>query len=188
MGNSGICQRERRRGDLYPGRAPGHARGRITTGRIPVSGQTGESQPVRLSRPIQLFECPAPVGVGRRAHNAGWDVILDAAAFVPTSPLDLSAVRPDFVPVSFYKMFGYPTGLGAFDRPQGSAGKIAPSLVRGRDHHRRLRAGSQILPSQRRGRLRRRHPRTTSTSPPSRSDSNTSNPSATTLSTSACAA
>lgn len=47
------------------------------------------------------------------AHENGWDVILDAAAFVPTNRLDLSVVKPDFVPLSFYKMFGYPTGVGA---------------------------------------------------------------------------
>jgi len=46
------------------------------------------------------------------AHELGYDVILDAAAFVPTNRLDLSQVHPDFVPVSFYKMFGYPTGVG----------------------------------------------------------------------------
>jgi len=39
-------------------------------------------------------------------------VLLDAAAFVPTNPLDLSVVQPDFVVISFYKMFGYPTGVG----------------------------------------------------------------------------
>jgi selenocysteine lyase/cysteine desulfurase len=48
-----------------------------------------------------------------RAQDRGWDVILDAAAFVPTNRLDLSRVHPDFVPISFYKMFGYPTGVGA---------------------------------------------------------------------------
>ena len=47
------------------------------------------------------------------AHERGWDVVLDAAAFVPTNRLDLSAYRPDFVAVSFYKLFGYPTGIGA---------------------------------------------------------------------------
>lgn len=47
------------------------------------------------------------------AQELGWDVLLDSAAFVPTNRLDLSAVKPDFVPVSFYKMFGYPTGSGA---------------------------------------------------------------------------
>lgn len=40
-------------------------------------------------------------------------VCLDAAAFVPTNSLDLNKWRPDFVCISFYKMFGYPTGLGA---------------------------------------------------------------------------
>jgi len=47
------------------------------------------------------------------AQAKGYRVLLDAAAFVPTNPLDLSAVRPDFVAISFYKMFGFPTGLGA---------------------------------------------------------------------------
>jgi molybdenum cofactor sulfurtransferase len=47
------------------------------------------------------------------AHAHGWDVLLDAAAFVPTNKLDLSRWQPDFVSLSFYKMFGYPTGAGA---------------------------------------------------------------------------
>jgi molybdenum cofactor sulfurtransferase len=48
----------------------------------------------------------------KKAHAQGWDVLLDAAAFVPGSGLDLSVTEPDFVSLSFYKMFGYPTGLG----------------------------------------------------------------------------
>jgi molybdenum cofactor sulfurtransferase len=47
-----------------------------------------------------------------KAKELGWDVLLDAAALVPTTRLDLSAVKPDFVSVSFYKIFGYPTGIG----------------------------------------------------------------------------
>lgn len=47
------------------------------------------------------------------AHAHGWDVLLDAAAFVPTNRLDLSQYHPDFVVLSFYKIFGYPTGVGA---------------------------------------------------------------------------
>jgi selenocysteine lyase/cysteine desulfurase len=46
------------------------------------------------------------------AHEHGYDVLLDAAAYVPANRLDLSALRPDFVPVSWYKVFGYPTGVG----------------------------------------------------------------------------
>ncbi len=75
------------------------------------------------------------------AHEHGWDVLLDAAAFVPTNQLDLSSVKPDFVPVSFYKMFGYPTGLGALiarksaleklHRPWFAGGTITVASVQG---------------------------------------------------------
>lgn len=50
---------------------------------------------------------------GRSCCVLRWKVLVDGAAYVPTQPLDLSVVRPDFVAMSFYKMFGYPTGLGA---------------------------------------------------------------------------
>jgi selenocysteine lyase/cysteine desulfurase len=53
-----------------------------------------------------------PLELVERAHASGWDVLLDAAAFVPTNRLDLQRVTPEFVCVSFYKMFGYPTGVG----------------------------------------------------------------------------
>ncbi|KAG5317402.1 MOCO1 sulfurase, partial [Pseudoatta argentina] len=42
-----------------------------------------------------------------------WYVLLDAASFAATNKLDLSIYKPDFVCLSFYKMFGYPTGIGA---------------------------------------------------------------------------
>jgi molybdenum cofactor sulfurtransferase len=48
-----------------------------------------------------------------KAQARGFDVLLDAAAFVPTNRLDLGRWHPDFVALSFYKMFGYPTGVGA---------------------------------------------------------------------------
>src|SRR5215472_13024460 len=46
------------------------------------------------------------------AQQLGWDVLVDCAAFVPSNRLDLSVWHPDFVPLSFYKLFGYPTGVG----------------------------------------------------------------------------
>ncbi len=68
------------------------------------------------------------------ARRHGYDVLLDAAAYVPANRLDLTVARPDFVPVSFYKMFGYPTGVGCLiarkeslarlDRPWFSGGTI----------------------------------------------------------------
>lgn len=69
----------------------------------------------------RLFAYPAQSNVSGVQHDLswvsyaqqkGWDVLLDAAAFVPSSPLDLQEVQPDFVSISFYKIFGYPTGLG----------------------------------------------------------------------------
>ncbi|GLA13358.1 hypothetical protein AnigIFM62618_010347 [Aspergillus niger] len=48
------------------------------------------------------------------AQECGFDVLLDAAAYLPTNKLDLSDKnpQPDFIMVSWYKLFGYPTGLG----------------------------------------------------------------------------
>jgi selenocysteine lyase/cysteine desulfurase len=46
------------------------------------------------------------------AHQQGYDVLLDAAAYLPTNLLDLSRFSPDFVAISWYKVFGYPTGVG----------------------------------------------------------------------------
>ena len=70
----------------------------------------------------KLFAFPAqsnfsgvqhPLEWVQEARDLGWDVLLDAAAFVPTNRLDLSKWHPDYVVLSFYKMFGYPTGVGA---------------------------------------------------------------------------
>ncbi|MBC8506009.1 MAG: aminotransferase class V-fold PLP-dependent enzyme [Anaerolineales bacterium] len=80
-----------------------------------------------------------------RAHAKGWDVILDAAAFVSTNPLDLGQWKPDFVPLSFYKMFGYPTGMGCLlarkstlkklQRPWFAGGTISITSVQGEGWH-----------------------------------------------------
>lgn len=83
-----------------------------------------------------------PLDLIELAHARGWDVLLDAASFVPTNRLDLSAVKPDFVSVSFYKMFGYPTGVGcllarspalaAMKRPWFAGGTVSFATVGGR--------------------------------------------------------
>src|SRR5262245_14520579 len=75
------------------------------------------------------------------ARSHGWDVIVDCAAFVPTNRLDLSVHKPDFVPISFYKLFGYPTGIGALlarrdaleklHRPWFSGGTVVAANVQG---------------------------------------------------------
>ncbi|KAJ2473273.1 hypothetical protein GGI02_000970, partial [Coemansia sp. RSA 2322] len=47
--------------------------------------------------------------------HAPWWVLVDAASYAASSPLNLGALRtgPDFVAVSMYKIFGAPTGVGA---------------------------------------------------------------------------
>ena len=75
-----------------------------------------------------------------RAQDAGYDVLLDAAAFAPANRLDLSRWHPDYVTLSFYKIFGYPTGIGALlarlpalaklHRPWYAGGTITFSSVR----------------------------------------------------------
>lgn len=59
-----------------------------------------------------------------RAQARGWDVLLDAAAFAPSNRLDLSRWKADFVALSFYKIFGYPTGLGALIARRGALAKL----------------------------------------------------------------
>ena len=79
------------------------------------------------------------------AQSHGWDVLLDAASFVPTNRLDLSRWHPEFVDISFYKIFGYPTGIGCLivrktaaqklRRPWYSGGTITFSSVVAFDHY-----------------------------------------------------
>lgn len=74
------------------------------------------------SGPPHLFAFPAqsnfsgvkhPLSWIEEAQGLGYRVFVDAAAFVPTSRLRLREARPDFACISFYKMFGFPTGVGA---------------------------------------------------------------------------
>ncbi len=79
------------------------------------------------------------------AQSRGFEVLLDAAAFVPTNRLDLRRVTPDFVSLSFYKMFGYPTGIGCLigrrealarlRRPWFAGGTITVASVQGDRHY-----------------------------------------------------
>ena len=79
-----------------------------------------------------------------KAQASGYDVLLDAAAYVPANVLDLSVVKPEFVAVSWYKVFGYPTGVGTLlarwdalarlRRPWFSGGTIWAVSVQGKWH------------------------------------------------------
>ena len=117
-----------------------------------------------LARPggHNLFAYPAqsnfsgvqhPLEWIERAQRRGWDVLLDAAAYVGTSRLDLSRWHPDYMAVSFYKMFGYPTGVGVLiarwpalrrlHRPWFAGGTITVASVQADSHV--LAAGAEAF-------------------------------------------
>ena len=85
-----------------------------------------------------------PLTLIEQARRLGWKVLFDAAAFVPTNHLDLRTASPDFVTVSFYKMFGYPTGVGCLlvrnetleklRRPWFGGGTVNFATVQGQMH------------------------------------------------------
>ncbi len=86
-----------------------------------------------------------PLDLIDEAHASGWDVLLDAAAFAPTNRLDVARLRPDLVACSFYKIIGYPTGVGcllvrrsrleSLQRPWFAGGTITVASVQGDGHY-----------------------------------------------------
>lgn len=87
---------------------------------------------LRLDRPLDhlgrpgpgpsLFAYPAqsnfsgvkhPLELVAEARARGFRVFLDTAAYAPTNPLNFDEVAPDFAGISFYKLFGFPTSVGA---------------------------------------------------------------------------
>lgn len=107
----------------------------------------GEAGPPRLlAFPAQsnFSGVKHPLALIDAARAKGWQVLLDAAAFVPTNRLDLQMHSPDFVVMSFYKMFGYPTGVGcllvrnealaSLRRPWFGGGTVNFATVQGQLH------------------------------------------------------
>jgi selenocysteine lyase/cysteine desulfurase len=93
-----------------------------------------------------------PLDLVDEAHDAGWDVLVDAAAFAPTNRFDAARVRPDFASISFYKIIGFPTGIGcllvrrdrldALTRPWFSGGTVTTASVQGDGHYLRSDAAA----------------------------------------------
>lgn len=86
-----------------------------------------------------------PLTLIAEAQRRGWDVLLDCAAFAPTNRCDIGRLQPDFATFSFYKMFGFPTGLGCLlirkeklhklKRPWFAGGTIQIASVQGDGHY-----------------------------------------------------
>lgn len=62
---------------------------------------------------LELINLLESTSYGEKYGPGRWHVLFDAAAYTPTNPLDLSKYPASFVVMSFYKIFGFPTGLGA---------------------------------------------------------------------------
>lgn len=65
-----------------------------------------------------------PLALVRQAQALGYDVLLDCAAYLPSHALSLRECPADFAVLSFYKLFGYPTGLGALVMRRDAIGKL----------------------------------------------------------------
>lgn len=63
--------------------------------------------------------------------SKNWFVLLDAPCLAYNDVLSLSKYKPDFVTVSFYKMFGYPTGVGALLVKNSSAWVLQKTYLGG---------------------------------------------------------
>jgi len=58
-------------------------------------------------------------------------VLIDAAKGCTTEPPNLTVYPADFVVCSFYKIFGYPTGLGALIVKNEAAGLLNKTYFSG---------------------------------------------------------
>jgi selenocysteine lyase/cysteine desulfurase len=65
-----------------------------------------------------------PLALVARARALGFDVLLDAAAFAPSHTLSLRACPADFTVLSFHKLFGYPTSVGALVARRDALAKL----------------------------------------------------------------
>ena len=72
---------------------------------------SGRKYPLQWVKTVQTGSLK--VSQLQESNSRTWFVLLDAASYVSTSSLDLGSCTADFIPISFYKLFGFPTGLGA---------------------------------------------------------------------------
>ncbi len=131
---------------------------RAKVGLVPFAGDELRVSAAALRRALTgrhrgLFCYPAqsnfsgvrhPLEWVARARAAGWHTLLDAAAYLPTGKLSLRRVPADFVVASWYKVFGYPSGVGslvarrealaALRRPWFAGGTIQVVSARARWH------------------------------------------------------
>ena len=118
---------------------------RAAMSRVLQAAQPGARNLLAFPAQSNFSGAQHPLDLVEEAHAAGWDVLVDAAAFAPTNRLDVARVRPDFAAVSFYKIMGFPTGIGCLlmrrdrfevlSRPWFAGGTITIASVAGDGHY-----------------------------------------------------
>lgn len=145
--DAGVAAVARAQGGTGGGRGDGRRGGRLekVPGEVEARGQgrrrTGEGE----GAPSGVGGVGEDEGRGRSRHT--WWVLCDAAKAAALVPPDLSLPgAPDFLVCSFYKIFGYPTGVGALVvrrsalallRPRYFGGGTAAAIDADEDFYRR---------------------------------------------------
>ena len=98
---------------------------------LPLDRELRLQQPELAGRGLFAFPAQSnfsgvrhPLSLVSYAKSRGFDVLLDIASYAPSQPFSLRECPADFVALSFYKLFGYPTGLGALIATRDSLAKL----------------------------------------------------------------
>lgn len=76
---------------------------------------TGSSNVTNSKNPLSLITY---------ASNLGYSTLLDAAALAGSSKISLRDTPVDAMAISFYKMFGFPTGIGCLVAKKSFLGQL----------------------------------------------------------------
>jgi molybdenum cofactor sulfurtransferase len=152
---NGIREFARRQGAAIayvPVTAPELRLDRVAMSRVLAAGDRSRRNLLAFPAQSNFSGVQHPLDLVDEAHDAGWDVVVDATAFAPTNRFDLARVRPDFAAVSFYKIIGFPTGVGCLlmrrdrrpclNRPWFSGGTVTIASVQGDGHYLRPDEGA----------------------------------------------
>ena len=145
---NGIREFARRRGatvDYVPVVAPELRLDRVAMTEVFGAAERGAHNLFAFPAQSNYSGVQHPLDLVDEAHDAGWDVLIDMAAYAPTNRIDIAAIRPDFAALSFYKLMGFPTGIGCLlvrrdrldvlERPWFAGGTITIASVQGDGHY-----------------------------------------------------
>ena len=156
---NGIREFARRKGAevvYVPVTAPELRVERAAMSRVLRAAAARRPQPAGLPGPVQLLRRAASPRPRRRGACRRVGRARRRGGLRAHQPLDVARVRPDFAALSFYKMMGFPTGIGCLLLRRDRLDVLARPWFAGGTDHDRLRGRRRSLSAPRRGRLRGR--------------------------------